>query len=260
MDFLHKIRDKLRALPDWAVLVLLMLFALTVRLFYVYGHPLEARDGIYYIQFTQEWFTHGAAALPDHLSIKPPLYCYLARALMYLGVSASGATLCVNLAAGTLLMIPVYLSGRALWKERSAAVWLCALAAVTPLFVKYSCLRLREGLYIFLAFSTVCAWLLALKKIHMLRASAACAFLAVLNLCCRYEAAELLICAALTLPIAALFPGWRWKLAGKTALAFLIGAAIGAAVIVALPGMPNMLAIYFTRIYMQCLGTSVNPL
>ena len=129
-----------------------------------------------------------------------------------------------------------------------------------PVFVRYSCLRLREGLYLLLASATVCAWILAMKKIHMLRASAACAFLSMLNLMCRYEAAELVVCGALTLPFAGLFPGWRWKLAGKVVLAFWGGVLFGAAVIMILPGMPNMLAIYFNRVYMQCLGTSINPL
>jgi len=102
--------------------------------------------------------------------------------------------------------------------------------------------------------------ILAIRKIHMLRSAAACAFLAILNLMCRYEAAEIFAVAAVTLPIAAFFQGGRWKMAARTLFAFLIGTLLGAAVVVALPGMPNMFAIYFSRIYLQCLGTSINPL
>lgn len=260
MNIRDKITEKLRTLPDWAILALLMLFALAIRLIYLWGHPLESRDGIYYIEFTHEWFARGAAALPEHLSIKPPLYCYISRALMYTGLSAAEATLAVSLAAGVLLLIPVFVSGRILWKERSAAIWLSTFAAVMPTLVRFSCLRLREGLYLMLAFSTVCAWILAIRKIHMLRTAAACAFLAMLNLMCRYEAAEILAVAAVTLPVTALFPGWRWKMAVRMLFAFLIGTLLGAAVVATLPGMPNLFAVYFSRIYMQCLGTSINPL
>ena len=257
---LHKIRDKLRALPDWAVLALLMFFALGVRLVYLYLHPLETRDGIYYIRFTQEWFEHGAAALPHHLSIQPPLYCYLSRALMFAGLDAAAATLAVNLTAGILLLIPVYVSGKVLWKKRDVAAGLCLCAAVLPMLVAYSCMRLREGLYLFFVFSSLCAWFLSLRKVHMLRSSAACGFLAVLNILCRYEAWELLAICALTLPVAALFPGWRWKDALKTSAAYFGGIAAGVTTIMLLPGMPNIIFIYFNRIYLQCLGTFINPL
>ena len=179
---------------------------------------------------------------------------------MYLGFSAESATLTVTLAAGVVLLIPVYVAGRALWKERAAAAWLCVLVAVMPVFVRYSCQRLREGLYLLFAMATVCAWLLAMKRIHMLRSAGVCGFLAVVNLLCRYEAAELLVVGALTLPFAALFPGWRWKLTGRMVLAFWGGVLCGAAVVFVLPGMPNIWAIYFNRVYMHCLGRFSNLL
>ena len=260
MNIRENITEKLRTLPDWAVLALLMLFALAVRLIYLWGHPLESRDGIGYIRFVQDWYERGAAALPDFLSTKPPLFCYLSRSLMYLGVDVQSATLAVSLAAGVLVLIPIYISGRALWKERAAAVWLCALASVLPVFVRYSCLRLREGLYLLSTFSVVCAWILAMKRIHMFRSAAVCGFLAVIALLCRYEAAELLFCGALTLPFAALFPGWRWKAAGRMVLAYGAGVVFGIALILMLPGMPNMWAIYFNRVWSHCLGTFINPL
>lgn len=260
MDIQDKISEKLRTVPDWAILATLMLFALGIRLIRLWGHPLEFRDGLYYIQFTQEWFDRGAAALPEYLSIKPPLYCYLSRALMYLGFTASAATLTVSLVSGVLLLIPVYITGRVLWKERSAAVWLTLFASGMPVLVRYSCTRLREGLYLFFTFSAVCAWILAIRKIHPLRGAACCAFLSMLNLMCRYEAAEILVTAAVTLPVAALLPAWRWKEAGKVVLALGCGVLAGAAVMAFLPGMPNLLVIYFSRIYMQCLGTLINPL
>ena len=255
-----KWRDKITGLPEWITVAALMVFALAVRLAYMHLHPLESRDGIGYILLIQQWHDLDGGALPSFGGMQPPLFCYLARAMMYAGIAAEDAALAVNLLAGTLLLIPVYISARTLWKERSAAVWLGILAAVMPVLVKYSCLRLREGMYLLLAFSTVCAWMLAIRKHHPLRSAAVCGFLAVINLLCRYEALELLAVCGVTLPAAALIPKRRWKDAFKTLAAYIGGGTLGALTIMLLPGMPNILFIYINRIWMHCLGTFINPL
>ena len=208
--------------------------ALAVRLFYCWSHPMETRDGIGYIQFTQRWFEEGTAALPAFLQTQPPLFCYLSRALMFTGLSAEAATQLVNLSAGTLLLIPVYFAGKLLFNDKRAGLWLGALSAVMPTLVKYSCERLREGLYFFFAFWVICFWLHAVKQSRPMQNAFLCGLCAVLSLLCRYEALE-------------------------AGFVFVLGALLGVAVIRLLPGMPDILTIFVNRIWSQCLGTSINP-
>jgi membrane protein len=233
--------------------------ALAVRLFYCWSHPMETRDGIGYIQFTQRWFEEGTAALPAFLQTQPPLFCYLSRALMFIGLSAEAATQLVNLSAGTLLLIPVYFAGKLLFNDKRAGLWLGALSAVMPTLVKYSCERLREGLYFFFAFWVICFWLHAVKQSRPMQNAFLCGLCAVLSLLCRYEALELLVFCGIGLPAAIFFPDRAWKNALKAGFVFVLGALLGVAVIRLLPGMPDILTIFVNRIWSQCLGTSINP-
>lgn len=220
---------------------------------------METRDGIGYILFTQQWFEEGGAALPDFLQTQPPLFCYLSRALMFTGLSAAAATQLINLTAGTLLLIPVYLTGKTLFDDKHAGLWLGTFAAVMPPLVKYSCERLREGLYFFFAFWIICVWLYAVKQIRPALNAFLCGMLAVLSLLCRYEALELLVFCGITLPAAAFFPHFAWKKALKTGSMFALGALLGIIAIRLLPGMPDIFTIFMNRIWSQCLGTSINP-
>jgi hypothetical protein len=56
-----------------------MFSALLMRLAYLAFHPMESRDGIYYIRLVEEWFRNGESAIPDFTRIPPPLYCYLSK-------------------------------------------------------------------------------------------------------------------------------------------------------------------------------------
>jgi len=220
---------------------------------------METRDGIGYIQFIQRWFDEGPAFFSAYLHIQPPLFCYLSRALMFSGLSAETATLLVNLTAGTLSLVPIYLTGKVLFRDKNAGLWLCALAAVMPTLVKYSCERLREGLFFFFAFWIICVWFYAIKRIHLTLNSFCCGMIATLSLLCRYEALELLLFCGISLPVAVFFPNSDWKTALRAELTFAVGVLFGVILIRILPGMPDILFIFINRIWSQCLGFSINP-
>ena len=243
------------------ILSILMLGALAVRLIYLAEAPMETRDGISYVNFTQRWFESGRAALPSFDRTSPPLFCYLGRGMMFLGLSASTALLTINMTCGVLLLIPAYLIGKHIYDDRNAGLWFAGFAAVMPPLVEFSCVRLRESLYLFLVFWIVSLWVMTIRcRCRGEWAAALCGASAVVATYCRYEALELLAFVALSLPIIGLFPKWQWRRATMIALAVAGGVIVAAAVMHWLPGMPDILRVFYNRIYAQCLGTSINPL
>ncbi|MCI5779189.1 MAG: glycosyltransferase family 39 protein [Lentisphaeria bacterium] len=243
------------------ILPLLMLGALAVRLIYLAEAPMETRDGISYVNFTRQWFEMGQAAIPSFDRVPPPLFCYLGRGMMFLGLSAATALLTINMTCGVLLLIPAYLIGKSIYDDRSAGFRFAGFAAVMPPLVEFSCIRLRESLYLFLVFWVVSLWIMAIRSRRRGEWFAAlCGALAVIAIYCRYEALELLAFVVLSLPVIGLFPHWQWRRAAVIALFVAGGVIVAAALMHVLPGMPDVLRVFYNRIYAQCLGTSLNPL
>ena len=261
MNVLNKIRDKLRALPDWSILGLLMLFALVVRLVYLYLNPMETRDGIYYIRFTQGWFERGAAALPSFARMPPPLYCYMGKMLMYLGLGASQALLLINLFFGVATLVPAYFVGKTIYDDRKAGLWFASFTAVLPPLVTYSCTRTRECIYLFFLFWIAALWIIAIRtKWRPWLCSALCGAMVSIAMHCRYEAFELLPFVVIGLPASVLIPSRQWKKSLLVLSGAITGVLIALAVMMLLPGMPNIVRIFYNQVYAQCLGTSLNPL
>ena len=242
------------------ILLGLIVFALALRLIHLYGSPMETRDGIGYINFTRQWFEQGGAALPSFGRMKPPLLCYLGKTLMYCRLSAAAALLTINLTCGVLMLLPAYLIGRTLYDDAEAGLWMAGFTAVMPPLVSMSCTRERECVYLFLMFWIVWLWIMTIKHRRERACAAISGVLAVIAVYCRYEAVELLMFTVAALPISALFPRWQWRRAGGVLLWAWAGVAVGALLMLALPGMPDIWQIFYSRIYGQCLGTSLNPL
>ena len=239
-------------------LATLVTAALVVRIGYLWTHPMESRDGIHYINFVREWFWKGDDAIPDFTRVPPPLYCYTSRSLMYCGLSAESATLLVSMASGILLFIPLYFAGKIFWGRRGA-FWCGILGTVFPPLVRFSCERLREGIYYFFVFSAFTFFLYAVKKIRPQINSAVCGAMCAFALYCRYEAFELFIMAPAGIAICSFFPGKSIKAALLNLLCFAGIAFLTLLVLNNLPGMPDILTIFWNRIYLQCLGTFINP-
>ena len=242
------------------IFVATLFFALAVRLIHLYGSPMETRDGIAYVNFTQQWFEQGSAALPSFGRMKPPLFCYLGKTLMFLHLSAATALLAINLACGVLMLIPAYWMGRTLYDDREAGLWFAGVTAVMPPLVAMSCTRERECMYLFLMFWIVLLWIWVIKRHREKLCAVLSGGVSVLAVYCRYEALELLLFSVAALPIIGLFPRWRWRRAAILLGAVLLGIAIGGLLMLVLPGMPNIWQIFYSRVYGQCLGTSFNPL
>ena len=237
-----------------------MLVGFAARWIYICTHPMESRDGITYIEFIRDWYARGDAAIPDFLQTQPPLFCYLSRALMFCGLSAEAGSLTVNFVAGILLIIPVYFSGKLLFGGKKPGLFLALLAAVMPVLVKYSCVRLREGLYFFFLFTTLNFLLHVLWGKKELICAFLCGLFATTALLVRYEALEMLVFCGAGIFLCRFFPKPEWKKILFVLLLFLAGIAAGIAVIKLLPGMPDITAIFINRIKVQCFGTSLNPI
>ena len=242
------------------VLLFIALAALAIRLAHLYVCPMEKRDGIGYTFFTQQWFEQGDAALPSFGQMKPPLFCYLGRALMYCRMSAAAALLTINMVCGVLMVVPAYLIGNAIYDDRKAGLWFAGFTAVMPPLVHFSCFRLREGLYLFFVFWIVWAWIMVIKRRRENFCAALCGALSVAAIYCRYEAAELLVFAFVSLPIIGLFPNWQWRRAAWIWASVTCGIIAAMVMFWSLPGLPNIVQIFYNRIYGICLGTSFNPL
>lgn len=251
-------RRAVRSLHTSLHLALISLFALVVRLGYLWSHPMESRDGIGYMKFVKEWFLLGDAAIPDYTRIPPPLYCYTSKLLMHCGSSVESATLLVSMASGILLLTPLYFSGRIFWGRRGA-FWCGTFAAVFPPLVRFSCVRLREGIYYLFVFAAFTFFLYAAKRIKPVLNSGLCAAACVFAIYSRYEAFELFFIAPMGIAICSFFPEKRWKATFVNLLAFAVAGTAALFLLNHAPGMPDIITIFWNRIYLQCLGTFINP-
>jgi len=229
----------------------IVLFAALIRLWYAWCHPLESNDGIRYLSWIRQWVSEGSC---ESLLVRPPLFFYLARGLMACGLSVENATLAINLAAGSLLVIPVYLAGRALWKKHFSGIAAAFFCAVMPKLVKFSCVRLRDGLYLFFIGWVIAFWAWAFQAENDRRgvwSAFFCGLAMALGVMCRFEMLEFLPWVVLTLPILALCICRSWRCALLFPLMVLLGLAVGIVGISILPGMPPVWQSYLNRIRMQ---------
>jgi 4-amino-4-deoxy-L-arabinose transferase-like glycosyltransferase len=177
---------------------------------------------------------------------------------MHCGLSAETATLGVNMVCGVLLMIPLYFIARAFW-GRGGALWCCTLGVVFPPLVRFSCTRLREAIYYLFVFTAFAFFLYAARRIKPVLNSFLCGVMCVCAVFSRYEAFELFIILPSGLLLAAFFPEKRVLPCVKSIIAFLFGAAVFMLIFKLLPGMPDIITIFWNKIYSICLGTFINP-
>lgn len=232
-----------------AVLGLILAGALILRLLALAGRPIIPRDGVFYLEFCEQWFAEGDPFV-NAMRRKPPLLSlYLAVALMHCGLTAENALIGLNLAAGTCFLIPVYLIARILFRDAAAGLAAAALAAVLPPLVEFSISPMRDILQLFFAAWALFGTLCALRKGS---ASPWGAFLSgascVAAMQCRFEAFELLVLFGLFL-----FFGRSQNREGggrpflRLGL-FFAGIAVAATLFEIAPGYPSIVAIYVERL------------
>ena len=103
-------------------------------------------------------------------------------------------------------------------------------------------------------------WTMTVRMRKPVRCSAMCGAMVIVAMHCRYEALELLPIAILGLPISVLIPNRQWKKSWWVLGATVSGMMIALALMSLLPGMPNIIRIFYNLVYAHCLGTSLNPL
>lgn len=229
----------------------MVIFAFLIRLWYAWNHPLESNDGITYMQMLRQWAETGSEEM---WISRPPLFFYLTKCLVSCGLSVENAALAVNLTAGSLLVIPVYFAARALWRKHFSGIAAALFCAVMPKLVKFSCVRLRDGLYLFFAGWTIALWAWSFRSAKC-RNNAIfaffCGFAIASGAMCRFEIMEFLPWVVLTLPLLALYSRKNWRCALLLPAMVLFGFGIGLAGLSLLPGMPCVWQSYVDRLRMH---------
>lgn len=134
----------------------IFVFSVAVRLLYMYCAPLLSRDAVAYVMLVLD---------PASCDIQvPPLLNLCMSGLYALGIPPHIGGRIVNILAGSLLPVVLYLTAGELgWAKR----WQCTaavLASVHPMLVLYSVDILRESLYLFFAALTVYCVILGIRK------------------------------------------------------------------------------------------------
>lgn len=153
-----------------------------------------SKDGVLYVYMAEDVLYADKEHPPFSRNRRiPPLYTYLMVLISYLsGCSAEVSGYVISILAGTLLVIPIFLTASTLFSIRAGAV-AAFLIAVNPYLIRISSTIMRDSLFSLLLFCTI---FLILKALNTPRKPfgfwfAGGVFLS-LSIACRNEAIELL--------------------------------------------------------------------
>lgn len=233
--------------PICAILSALVFFAFLLRFLALQVNPLLSRDGIAYLEFSETWFSDGDAFIEGILRKPPLLFQYLVVSLMRCGMTAQTAGIAINLVVGSLTVIPVYFSGRAVFHEKEAGVVCAILAAVLPPLVDFSISPMRDSLYLFFAAWTLFALFHVLNVENPWHAFF-CGATSIFAMQCRFEAFELPILCGAGLFFFFLLYMRSMKKALSALLSFVAGGMAALAFFEILPGYPSVFGAYLQRL------------
>ena len=125
-----------------------ILFFLLACLRYVFD-PVISRDGTLYLEMADIWQKNGNfQAILDRFTNFwiPPFYLWLVKTAVNLGVPLEVAGRGVNILAGTMLPLTVYLIAQEVQKDKRISLLAAVLMAVNPRILELS-MRLRPYYY-----------------------------------------------------------------------------------------------------------------
>lgn len=153
----HWIRSHTRLF--WLAGILLASFILKLLCWYL--DPIVSRDGCLYIRLAQIWYDTGnfKDILRVHETGIPPMFLYLMKCLMELGLSAENAGVWLNLILGTFTPLLAYGMAYEVTQRKDIAVCSAVLIACNPSMNEFSVEIQRDMIYLFLI--GLVLWLLA---------------------------------------------------------------------------------------------------
>lgn len=175
----------------------ILLFSFLLKLLYWQLDLTVSRDGCNYILLARIWYDSGNfRGIIDESSsfFSPPLFIYLMKCLMNLGISAETAGVCINLFLGTFTPLIAYGIAYEITQSRKVSVCSAFLTVVNPSMNALSVKVQRDMIYLFLAGVTIWLLLAGIRRMkwgYWLSAGLVCAS-AVLT---RFEAMEFLLIA-----------------------------------------------------------------
>ena len=216
--------------------VIVLVAALALRLVNLWMEPTTSRDGIAYVELAAEWGEGGGYY--EHAkklsNPPPPLFIYLLKCAMKAGLPGDGFGKAVNIAAGTLLVLAIYLLALE-FSSFPIAISAMAIAAINPLLITLSIQPQREILYLLGMSAAFLCILHGIKRETGLwiagGAFAAVAFLT------RKEALELPLVICVFMAVATISGQLKIKLALRYAAYFLAGFLATAVVLCLLMGV-----------------------
>ena len=192
----------------------LTLFALGLRLAFLWLFPIVQRDGILYLEMMEAWDKTGSyqEILKVFRWMKwiPPFPLYLMKLFMPLGVSAECSARIFSITCGSLVPVIGYGIVWTLTKRQYLAIAAGLLFAVHPVLIEFSTQPLRDVFYIFWAGLTLFFLCRGMMKAKWYDWCAAGVFAAV-SFLTRYEALEFIPLALMFLVSAPMFHQSSWK-------------------------------------------------
>lgn len=210
-------------------LPLILIMALGLRLFRHWMEPMISRDAQLYLHQGTLWAEGDFASLAGSgAEWIPPLLPWGIGCGIRCGLSAYTAGIIINITAGTLLILALFLVVREFCRSSHWGVLGAVFGAIVPEFIQLSIEIQRETLY--LLFFTLTLWLMirAVRRRQLWCWSVA-GFLLFPTVFARYEALELLFFTPLFLSYCLILKraGWKNDLA---ALGYFVVGAIASGI------------------------------
>lgn len=209
----EQIIARIRKIPVWIWLAGILLLSFLLKLLCWHWDPTVSRDGSLYIHLSQIWYETGSfQGVNDSLTgiWLPPLFLYLIKSLMYMGLSAELAGVWLNLTLGTFTPLLVYGIAYETTQKKNVSVCAALLIAVNPSMNALSVEVQRDMIYLFFAGLTL--WLLTAgvrrQKWYFWFFSGFPASCAILT---RFETLEFLVIVPLSLFLLFLGKFCSWK-------------------------------------------------
>ena len=147
MKFLSEKLERLSQMKQWQIILLLLILAFSLRAGRVLLAGRICKDGVLYVYMIRN--LNDGDRSNDFIENRriPPLYLQMSAYMKSAGIDAETAARAISLIAGSLLLIPFFLTAHSLF-DRKTAVIASLLIAVHPDLVRISAVIMRDSLFL----------------------------------------------------------------------------------------------------------------